>query len=129
MDFCAVRARIAPVVATLVALLVLASCGSDTKPLVVEDPTATAVDHDFTIPVGAGERFDRGDYFDILPASLEVTVGEVLRIVNEDDRDHLVGPFFVGAGETLTQRFSNPGEFQGLCTVHPSGQFTLVVGE
>ena len=63
----------------------------------------------------------------ILPAELEVQVGETIRIVNEDDRGHSVGPFFVGANETLTQRFSSPGEFVGICTVHPSGEFVLVV--
>jgi plastocyanin len=58
-----------------------------------------------------------------------VTVGETIEIVNEDDRGHLVGPFFVGAHETLTQRFTAPGEFIGACTVHPSGELVLrVVG-
>ena len=43
--------------------------------------------------------------------------------------DHHIGPFFVGAGETLVQRFSAAGEFEGLCTVHPSGEFILTVNE
>ena len=54
-------------------------------------------------------------------------VGEVIEIVNEDDRGHLIGPFFVGAGETLTQRFASPGEFIGICTVHPSGEIVVTV--
>ena len=104
-------------------------CSSDDRsgPLVVEDPAATNFDYDYLIPAGTGERYDAGEFIEILPAELEVSVGEVLRIVNEDERDHLVGPFFVGAGETLTQRFSTAGEFEGLCTVHPSGQFILIV--
>lgn len=116
--------------ALIVALsLVVAACGSDDRDgaLVVADPDATTFQYDYFIPEGTGDRFDAGEIIEILPAELEVAVGEVLRIVNEDDRDHLVGPFFVGAGETLTQRFSTPGEFEGLCTVHPSGQFVLVV--
>jgi plastocyanin len=121
------RSRV--VVALLVVGVVAAACSSEDRDgaLVVEDPTATTFDYDYFIPEGTGERFDAGEAIEILPAQLEVSVGEVLRIVNEDDRDHLVGPFFVGAGETLTQRFSTPGEFEGLCTVHPSGQFVLVV--
>ena len=96
-------------------------------PLVVPDATADAYDYDYDIPPGTGDRFDRGEVIEIIPAELEVNVGEVLRIVNRDDRDHLIGPFFVGAGETLVQRFSSPGEFEGLCTVHPSGEFILKV--
>ena len=61
-----------------------------------------------------------------LPSSRS-NVGDTIRIENQDDRGHTVGPFFVGANETLTQRFSTPGEFEGVCTVHPSGQLVLIV--
>jgi hypothetical protein len=54
-------------------------------------------------------------------------VGDVIEIRNDDDRGHLIGPFFVGAHETLRQEFSSPGEFIGDCTVHPSGQIVVVV--
>lgn len=116
-------------IAVIVMIAVTVGCSSDERsgPLVVADPTATDFDYDYLIPAGTGEKYDAGEFIEILPAELEVTVGEVLRIVNEDERDHLVGPFFVGAGETLTQRFSTAGEFEGLCTVHPSGQFILTV--
>jgi hypothetical protein len=109
--------------------LILAACGGDDRQgaLVVPDATADSFDYDYDIPLGTGERFDNGEVIEIIPAELEVEVGEVLRIVNNDERDHLIGPFFVGAGETLVQRFSAPGEFEGLCTVHPSGQFVLKV--
>ncbi|MGB0801270.1 MAG: cupredoxin domain-containing protein, partial [Ilumatobacteraceae bacterium] len=59
----------------------------------------------------------------------EVAVGETIRIVNEDDRGHVVGVFYVGAGETLTQTFTAPGQLTGECTVHSSGVFTLTVVE
>lgn len=109
--------------------LVVASCGGSERSgaLLVPDPTADSYDYDYKIPLGTGERFDAGDPIEIIPATLEVSVGEVLRIVNHDERDHLIGPFFVGAGETLVQRFSAEGEFEGLCTVHPSGEFVLKV--
>lgn len=113
----------------VVLALVATACSSDERsgPLVVDDLTAVEFDYDFLIPAGTGERFDRGEYIEILPGQLEVSVGEVLRIVNGDDRDHLVGPFFVAAGETLTQRFAAPGGFGGLCTIHASGRFELRV--
>ncbi len=82
---------------------------------------------EYVIPVGAGEALDAGTPLEILPAELDVNVGDTIRIENQDDRGHTVGPFFVGANETLTQRFSTPGEFEGVCTVHPSGQLILVV--
>lgn len=114
--------------ATAAFLLAVAGCGSDSS-----DPATVAVTgdevatHQFVIPVGAGEALDAGTPLEILPGELDVRVGETIRIVNEDDRGHSVGPFFVGAHETLTQRFSSPGEFVGVCTVHPSGEIVLVV--
>ncbi|MEO1060947.1 MAG: hypothetical protein AAFZ07_05990 [Actinomycetota bacterium] len=116
------------IVAAAIAV-VLVGCGGDSDDSFGLDDAAAdeAPDHAFVIPVGAGEAFDRGEPLEILPADLDVRVGEVLEIVNEDDRGHLIGPFFVGAGETLRQRFASPGEFIGICTVHPSGEITVTV--
>lgn len=121
------RSRALILVTALV--FVAAACGGEERSgaLVTPDPDAISYDYDYDIPPGTGERFDKGEVIEIIPAELEVNVGEVLRIVNRDERDHLIGPFFVGAGETLVQRFSAPGELEGLCTVHPSGQFVLKV--
>lgn len=111
--------------------LMLSACGSNGG----SDPATQAITdtepatYEYVIPAGAGEALDAGTPLEILPAELEVRVGESIRIVNEDDRGHSVGPFFVGANEILTQRFSSPGEFKGVCTVHPSGQFVLIVRE
>jgi plastocyanin len=113
----------------LIALLTVAlvACGGSSAPgTEAVGPVAVAT-YEFTIPPGAGEALDAGTPLEILPAELDVRVGETIRIVNEDARGHTVGPFFVGANETLTQRFSSPGEFVGVCTVHPSGEIVLKV--
>jgi hypothetical protein len=114
----------------VVALVILlsAACGSS-GPLVVDASSDGAADYSFTIPPGSGEAIDRGEPLDILPGELEARVGEVFELVNLDDRGHLVGPFFVGEGEIMRQRFNSPGEFVGACSVHPSGEFVLTVVE
>lgn len=109
------------------ALLLGTACGSESAEIQLEDATAPVADYSFTIPVGAGDAYDRGEPLEILPGELSVMVGDVIEIVNEDSRGHLVGPFYVGEGETLRQRFASPGEFVGICTVHPSGELVLVV--
>jgi len=107
-----------------------AACGGDDgvsapgiAPVAADQPAT----YEYLIPAGAGEALDAGEPLEVLPGELVVTVGETIRVINEDDRGHNVGPFFVGAGETLSQRFSSPGEFVGVCTVHPSGELVLVV--
>lgn len=121
------RALAAALLTGLLAVVAVA-CGDDssqprTEAVTVDD----AATLEYVIPAGAGEALDAGTPLEILPAELEVNVGDTIRIENQDDRGHTVGPFFVGANETLTQRFSTPGEFEGVCTVHPSGQLVLVV--
>ncbi len=125
-------ARVRTALASCVVVLagVLAGCGDDTaqpRTDAVADSDSDSATYEYVIPAGAGEALDAGTPLEILPAELQVNVGDTIRIENQDDRGHTVGPFFVGANETLTQRFSTPGEFEGVCTVHPSGQLVLVV--
>ena len=121
------RAR--AVVAVSIAVAARAACGGDDP----AQPSTEAVDEvaaatfEYVIPAGAGEALDAGTPLEILPAQLDARVGDTIRIENEDDRGHNVGPFYVGANETLTQRVSTPGEFVGVCTVHPSGQIIVRV--
>jgi plastocyanin len=117
------------VVAVVAAVAALVACGGDdpAQPSTeVVDETASAT-FEYVIPAGAGEALDAGTPLEILPARLDAKVGDTIRIENDDDRGHTVGPFFVGANETVTQRFSTPGEFVGVCTVHPSGQIVVSV--
>lgn len=123
--------RGAAAVLVVVAIVCGAGCGDDggdgsSPDIVSVDPNLPA-DYDFTIPAGAGERIDAGEELDIFPTKLEARVGETIRIVNEDDRGHLVGPFYIAANSTLTQRFASAGRFIGTCSVHPSGDFVLEV--
>lgn len=109
---------------------IVSSCGGESAsptPGISGASADAPADHEYLIPAGTGELIDGGERVEIIPAELEVRVGEVLRIVNEDDRGHVIGAFYVGAGETLSQTFSAPGELAGECSVHPSGSFTLTV--
>ena len=127
------RLRTRLVAGGIATVLVLGACGSDDDadgpPRLEEADEVDAPEHDYLIPPGTGEQLDAGEEVTILPSALEARVGETIRIVNDDDRGHVVGVFFVGAGETLTQTFTSPGEFSGSCTVHTDGQFTLEVTE
>lgn len=79
--------------------LLLAACGSgDSGPLVRDDASDDVPDYSYLIPEGSGEALDRGEPLEILPQALDVQVGELFELINLDDRGHLVGPFFVGAG-------------------------------
>lgn len=121
--------RQTPLLAILT-LAVVAACGagSENPDALLSDGDSTAPpEYSYVIPAGAGEALDRGEPLEVLPAELTVEVGQTIEIVNEDDRGHLLGPFYVGAGEVLRQEFTSEGSFIGVCTVHPSGELVLNV--
>ena len=124
------RLRLLAVVAALGLVGVVAGVwvtSGDSAPGTTAGDVSAVAEYDYTIPAGAGARIDAGEQLDIVPAELVVRVGESIRIVNDDDRGHVVGIFYVGAGETMVQSFTSAGELSGDCSVHPSGQFTLKV--
>lgn len=106
----------------LVVVALLVGCGGGGGSAGPEEPTFS-----YLIPAGAGADIENGKPLDILPGELMAELGQTIQIVNNDDRAHLLGPWFVGAGETLRQRFTEIGVFAGSCSVHPSGEFSVIV--
>ncbi|MCZ7630578.1 MAG: hypothetical protein M5U19_16755 [Microthrixaceae bacterium] len=91
------------------------------------EPTDATYDYDYVIPAGTGERMDAGEEVEIVPAELNVKVGENIRVVNEDVRGAMVGIFWVPAKSTVAMEFNSAGTLSGECDVHPSGEFTITV--
>lgn len=88
---------------------------------------AAPADIRFVVPAGTHDRIAAGEEVDIVPRVLQAEVGEVIEVVNEDDRTAQVGVFIVGPGQTVRQRFTSPGTLEGICEVHPDGVFTIEV--
>jgi hypothetical protein len=87
------------------------------------------VDYDYLIPAGTQDRKLRGELVEIMPSTLDVEVGESIRIRNDDDAGAMVGIFYVGAGEVVSMRFTTPGTLSGACDVSADGTFTINVAE
>ncbi|MFU8841642.1 MAG: hypothetical protein ACNA8R_13125 [Nitriliruptoraceae bacterium] len=79
------------------------------------------------VPLGTAAQLAAGETVELLPRTLELKVGDSLEIRNHDVEAHEVGPYTVPAGQTLVQGFSSPGVLQGACTLHPDGEFAIVV--
>jgi hypothetical protein len=116
-------------VCSLAAAGPLAACSGDEQVQVeVLDDRATVL-HEFVVPIGTEAALDAGETVELVPQVLDVRVGDSIRIRNEDVSTAQVGIFNVAAGETVTMRFSTPGELVGECDVHPSGEFRIRVSE
>ncbi len=81
-----------------------------------------------SVPSGAAAEAAAGRPIEILPAELDIAIGDHLVIRNDDSVTQFVGPFSVRAGETIDHTFDEPGSYQGQCTLHPSGAITINVG-
>lgn len=106
-----------------------ASGGAAPELEVVDPDDPEGYDYEYVIPFGTGRRLDGGEEIEIVPAELDVQVGEKIRIVNEDVRGAAVGIFWVPAERTVAMEFTTPGTLTGECDVHPSGVFTINVEE
>ena len=115
------------VVVVCVIVVALVSGSGDEDGFDLADAGPGDSDLSYLIPPGAGAALDAGQPLEIMPVRVEVSVGDVIEIVNQDDRDHLIGPFFVGAGETVRQEFASAGEYVGACSVSPTGEIVVVV--
>lgn len=115
--------------AAIFALSMLAAgCSSSTENADTTTTTfATGEVFRFVIPAGTGDAIDRGEIIDVMPSELDIKVGDAIEIVNEDDRGHNVGLFFVGVGETVNQVFPSVAEFTDVCSVSNTGSFTVNV--
>ncbi len=82
---------------------------------------------DIVVPEGTQARMDAGEEIALFPRRLEVGVGDRIVITNDDAASHQVGPYIVGPGQQIVQTFSSPGIIEGICTLHPSGEVTIVV--
>jgi len=124
-----IRRQIVAALVGVAMTLTVVSCGQERNGAVQASPLGAAdkATYEYKVPFGTGNRLDAGEVIDVMPQRLDVKVGESIRIVNDDVRDYMIGPFFVTAGQTLAMRFTQPGKLTGVCLVNPGGEFTINV--
>jgi len=119
--------------AMLLAATLVVGCGENAEQAADAQTAALADDeqatYEYVVPFGTGRSIDRGEVIEIMPPLLQVTVGESIRIVNNDIRSYDIGPFHVGALQTLAMRFTHPGRISGACTVNAEGEFVVEITE
>jgi plastocyanin len=80
-----------------------------------------------SVPAGTQAQMDAGEEIVLFPRRLEVGIGDRIVIENDDNSSHQVGPYVVGPDQRIVQTFSTTGIIEGICTLHPSGEVTIVV--
>jgi hypothetical protein len=104
------------------------SCGEQqTAPTTTQpEPVETTVPresivHEFVIPAGTAELLAVGEDVEIIPRTLEVRVGDKIRVRNDDTEFARLGIFDVRPGETVSMAFNTPGPLEGIVFSDESG--------
>lgn len=79
------------------------------------------------IPAGTSARLKAGQGSEVIPAKIQLRVGDLFILRNEDITPHRVGGFYVRPGESLSYRFTQAGTFDYLCSIHRDGHTTFQV--
>lgn len=81
------------------------------------------------IPPGTDEMMMEGLAGDLIPNEiyLQASGRNTLVIRNDDFANHNIGPFYVRAGETIRQQFTEPAVYVGTCTISHSDEISIVV--
>lgn len=72
--------------------------------------------YEVVIAPGTAALADTGQEVEFFPPGFTMRVGQSLVIRNLDNTPATIGPFVVGAGETLSTRFTEPGIIEGYCS-------------
>jgi hypothetical protein len=83
------------------------------------------------IPQGTREMILMGMGGEFVPAQIRLNLSgqHTLVIRNDDFADHTIGPFFVRAGETVRQTFTEVAIIEGTCSVRHNASIRIIVEE
>ena len=118
--------RTSPLLLWLTGVLALVSLGAAVV-LHVAPRAAASQTINISVPEGTQAQMETGEEIVLFPRRLEVGIGDRIVIENDDTSSHQVGPYVVGPGQRIVQTFSTTGIIEGVCTLHPSGEVTIVV--
>jgi hypothetical protein len=85
--------------------------------------------HEYIVPPGTQARLEAGETVTVMPSELHLSVGDTLRIRNDDAVDQSVGPYVVMAGQALEVTYSEPGRFEGWCPLSEGQTYVIEISE
>jgi hypothetical protein len=85
----------------------------------------------FVIPAGAADTLDVPTIDSAIEIPTDIRFGPddvaIITVRNEDSVANRAGPWVIGAGQTYTARFDEPGVYNFTCTVDESESVTVTV--
>jgi hypothetical protein len=78
---------------------------------------------------GTAARMAAGAAPPVFPQQINLRLSEqdTLVIRNDDSEPVTIGPYRIAPGQQFTQRYTSPGTFDLLCSIHATGKLRVVV--
>lgn len=78
---------------------------------------------------GSAARMAAGEVLLVFPQQINLRLSEqdTLVIRNDDSEPITIGPYRIAPGQQFVQRYTSPGTFDLLCSIHASGKLRVVV--
>lgn len=92
-----------------------------------DDEPRTPERFEVVVPVGTQARIDAGETVSVMPARIELRVGDTLYLRNDDVETQSVGPYVLDPGEVLELQYGAPGTFAGFCPLSEGKRYEIVV--
>jgi hypothetical protein len=92
-----------------------------------DEPESQTVE--IVVPAGTQDRLAAGEQVVVMPARLDLRVGDTLLIRNLDDVVQSVGPYSVQPGAEMQLTYGAPGTYEGYCPLSEGERYQIVVEE
>ena len=108
----------------LMAVLVALTASGESPPV-----DESAREQVYVIPKGTWARRMAGEYIEVLPSEIHLTLGvkDILVLKNDDDVPQMFGPVLIMPGQSFRLPFQRASRYQFACSLHVSGQLDVVV--
>jgi hypothetical protein len=84
---------------------------------------------ELVIPTGTGELVNAGEAPPDIPNDMRFVVGDTLKVINQDDADHQLGPLWIPAKTTATLKLDKEDNFLYECTFQVGSYMGVTVQE
>jgi len=82
------------------------------------------------IPSGTAEEIRQGDIAELeIPKDMNFVVGDILKVVNQDSENHILGPLWIPAGVSASMKLDAEESLLYECSFQPENYFGLTVRE
>lgn len=109
--------------------LLLAACTTELSYFFLKKENRAPETIELVIPSGTSDLVDAGQLPPELPKDMRFVLGDTLRVINQDDENHQLGPLWIPAGTSANLTLDTEQNMAVECSFQPGNYFGITVQE